>query len=53
MALHTNRRSVFLSRLPAASLPEDCTNLTAELARAPHGAHLLEKVPVVGTLRDD
>jgi predicted heme/steroid binding protein len=27
-------------------------DLTAELARAPHGAHLLERVPVVGTLRD-
>jgi predicted heme/steroid binding protein len=28
------------------------TDLTVELARAPHGAHLLEKVPVVGTLRE-
>ena len=28
------------------------TDLTADLSRAPHGAHLLERVPVVGTLRD-
>jgi predicted heme/steroid binding protein len=28
------------------------TDLTAELKRAPHGAQLLERVPVVGTLRD-
>jgi predicted heme/steroid binding protein len=27
------------------------TNLTAELAHAPHGAHLLERLLVVGTLR--
>jgi predicted heme/steroid binding protein len=27
------------------------TDLTAELKHAPHGAQLLEKVPVVGTLR--
>ena len=26
-------------------------DLTAELSKAPHGAHLLERVPVVGTLR--
>ena len=29
------------------------TDLTAELQHAPHGPHLLEKVPVVGTLRKD
>jgi predicted heme/steroid binding protein len=28
------------------------TDLTAELQHAPHGPHLLEKVPVVGTLRE-
>ena len=28
------------------------TDLTAELAHAPHGAHLLERVPVVGRLRE-
>jgi predicted heme/steroid binding protein len=28
------------------------TDLTAELKHAPHGPHLLEKVPVVGTLRE-
>ena len=28
------------------------TDLTAELAQAPHGAHLLERVPVVGRLRE-
>ena len=28
------------------------TDLTAELAHAPHGAHLLARVPVVGTLRE-
>ena len=28
-------------------------DLCAELSRAPHGAHLLARVPVVGTLRDD
>ena len=28
-------------------------DLTAELERAPHGAHLLDKVPVVGTLREE
>jgi len=27
-------------------------DLTAELASAPHGAHLLERLPVVGTLRE-
>ena len=27
-------------------------DLSAELTRAPHGAHLLARVPVVGTLRD-
>ena len=27
-------------------------DLTAELKQAPHGAHLLTRVPVVGTLRD-
>jgi predicted heme/steroid binding protein len=27
-------------------------DLTAELSKAHHGAHLLERVPVVGTLRD-
>lgn len=27
-------------------------DLTAELAHAPHGAHLLDRVPVVGTLRE-
>ena len=27
-------------------------DLTADLSRAPHGAHLLARVPVVGTLRD-
>ena len=27
-------------------------DLTAELSRAPHGAHLLARLPVVGTLRD-
>ena len=27
-------------------------DLTAEFARAPHGAHLLERVPAVGTLRE-
>jgi predicted heme/steroid binding protein len=27
-------------------------DLTAELAHAPHGAHLLERVPVVGTLQE-
>ena len=27
-------------------------DLTAELSRGPHGAHLLERVAVVGTLRD-
>jgi predicted heme/steroid binding protein len=27
------------------------TDLTAELKHAPHGVHLLEKVPVVDTLR--
>jgi len=27
-------------------------DLTAELKQAPHGAHLLERVPAVGTLRD-
>jgi predicted heme/steroid binding protein len=27
-------------------------DLTTELARAPHGAHLLERVLVVGTLRE-
>ena len=26
-------------------------DLTADLKQAPHGAHLLERVPVVGTLR--
>ena len=26
-------------------------DLTADLSRAPHGAHLLARVPVVGTLR--
>ena len=26
-------------------------DLTAELKQAPHGAHLLDRVPVVGTLR--
>jgi predicted heme/steroid binding protein len=26
-------------------------DLTAEFANAPHGAHLLERVPVVGTAR--
>ena len=26
-------------------------DLSAKLSRAPHGAHLLERVPVVGTLR--
>ncbi len=28
-------------------------DLTAELASAPHGAHLLERVPAAGTLRED
>jgi len=28
------------------------TDLTAELPTAPHGAHLLKRVPIVGTLRD-
>ena len=27
-------------------------DLTADLSRAPHGAHLLARVPVVGRLRD-
>jgi len=27
-------------------------DLTAELKQAPHGGHLLERMPVVGTLRD-
>ena len=27
------------------------TDLTAELTQAPHGAHLLDRVPVVGTVR--
>ena len=27
-------------------------DLTAELKQAPHGAHLLERGPVVGTLRE-
>jgi predicted heme/steroid binding protein len=27
-------------------------DLTAELAHAPHGAHLLERVPAVGTLQE-
>ena len=27
-------------------------DLTADLKQAPHGAHLLERVPVVGTLRE-
>jgi predicted heme/steroid binding protein len=28
-------------------------DLSAELSKAPHGAHLLARVPVVGTLQDD
>jgi predicted heme/steroid binding protein len=28
------------------------TDLTAELKHAPHGAHLLDELPVVGTLRE-
>jgi predicted heme/steroid binding protein len=27
-------------------------NLTAELKQAPHGAHLLDRLPVVGRLRE-
>lgn len=29
------------------------TDLTAELKQAPHGAHLLDRVPVVGRLREE